>query len=54
MGEGGTSLTPKILCGGGYGLNDTEAIVLEFCFEYCLECPEIDISPGVVLFGTLS
>ena len=38
--------------GGSYGLRATGYVYLMFCFEYCLECSEIDISVVVVFFGT--
>ena len=38
----------------GDGLRATWDVFLELCFKYCLECYEIDVSAGVVFFGTLS
>ena len=35
------------------GLRETEAVFLEFCFGYFLECSEIYTSSRVLFFGIL-
>ena len=44
---------PKIGGGGGNGLCETGFVFLYMCFEHRLECSEMDVSDGVLFFGTL-
>ena len=36
--------------GGSDGLRETVASLIEFCFEYCLKFPAIDIAAEVFFF----
>ena len=47
----GGSRMIKIWYSCGDGLNATQVVFIEFGFEDCLKCSQIDISARVVIFG---